>query len=766
VPDGEIPRKQTAASTRDWIAHWIGNPAWEQAVAAGRPGAAALPVFAAEFSLDRPARSAMLHVTALGVYEASANGQPVSTAVLEPPHTDYGTRLVYATYDITGLLRPGHNTLSVEVGPGLAHVPPTPGRYQKLVRSDGPPRLLAQLEIDYADGAVETVATGASWRTALGRTTFSGWYGGEDHDARRIVEGWAPAADLGPAGGGPRLTPRCSPSIEPVETLSAQAVTEPRPGVYVFDFGVNFAGWQQLAVSGPAGTKVTMRPGELLAADGTVIQDPDGTGAPIWDTYTLAGGGPETWHPRFRYHGMRYLQVEGLPGEPTQDTLSGVVLRAANEKIGSFSCSSGLLTTLHTIIDRAIQSNMYSVLTDCPHREKLGWLEQAHLVFGPVAFGYDVADYYRDLVRVIAEAQTGEGLVPSVAPEYVVFEGGFRDDPNWGGAIVLAPWALYREYGDVETAREHYPAMVRYLDYLIDRAEGSLLGHGLGDWAAVDESTPVGITAGFGYHRTAAAMARIAALIGRHRDAARWAELTDKIGAAFNAAYFRPAEGTYGVGSQACDALALDLGVVPVADRRRVLDHLVADIRARGNHLTVGEIPLPSVLRVLSAAGRDDVIWDVVTQSAYPGYGYLVGSGATSLPEYWDGPGGHGSQNHFMLGAIDAWLTGRLAGFVQRAASAAYRDLVIRPVVIGDLTEVTAQTRTVRGVMRSHWRRTDDTFQLDVTIPPGSPATVCVPLRTTHTQITAPAAARPAGTAYGYTNYRIRPGDWSFRSTG
>ena len=545
-----------------------------------------------------------------------------------------------------------------------------------------------------------------------------------------------------------------------------RAVTEPRPGVYVFDFGVNFAGWQQLAVSGPAGTTVTMRPGELLAADGTVIQDPDGTGAPIWDTYTLAGGGPETWHPRFRYHGMRYLQVEGLPGEPDPDTLCGIVLRAANEKVGSFSCSSGLLTTLHTIVDRAIQSNMYSVLTDCPHREKLGWLEQVHLVFGPVAFGYDVADYYRELVRVMAEAQADDGLVPNVAPEYVVFEDGFRDDPNWGSAIVLAPWALYREYGDIETAREHYPAMVRYLDYLTDLAEGDLLAHGLGDWAAIDERTPVGITASFGYHQAASAMARIASLLGRPGDAAHWAELTDKIGAAFNATYFRPVEGTYGVGSQACDALALDLGVVPVADRQRVLDHLVDDIWVRGNHLTVGEISLPSVLRVLSAGGRHDVIWDIVTEMTYPGYGYLVGSGATSLPEYWDGPSGHGSQNHFMLGAIDTWLTGCLAGIGQHGESVAYRDLVIRPVVVGDLTEVTARTRTVRGVVRSHWHRADDTFQLDVTIPPGPAATVRVPLHSTHTQVAAPAIAQPAGIADGYASYRVGQGDWSFRSTG
>ena len=207
MSESETSRKRTAAGTRDWIARWIGNPAWERAIAGGRRGAVALPVFAVGFVIDRPVRSAELRLTALGVYEAMANGQPVSTAVLEPPHTDYRTRLVYAACDITGLLRPGDNALSVEVGPGMAHVPPTPGRYRKLARSDGPPRLLAQLEIGYADGTAATVATGAAWRTALGPTTFSDWYGGEDHDARRVRQDWAPAVDLGPASGGCRLTP-------------------------------------------------------------------------------------------------------------------------------------------------------------------------------------------------------------------------------------------------------------------------------------------------------------------------------------------------------------------------------------------------------------------------------------------------------------------------------------------------------------------------------------------------------------------------------
>ncbi|MEV6110536.1 family 78 glycoside hydrolase catalytic domain [Streptomyces sp. NPDC051940] len=762
MPQTDFARDQPPPPAR-WAARWIGNPDWEAAVRDGAGAAAALPVFTTRFTVERPVRSAHLHLTALGVYDATLNGQPVGTAVLEPPYTDYSRRLVHRGYDVTALLRDGENTLAVEVGTGMAHIPPTPGRYQKLTRSDGPPRLLAQLEVDFGDaGGPTVIATDATWFTALGPTTFSGWYGGEDHDARRTPERRRPAVDLGPAADGPRLTRSTAPPVEVVDTLPTRAVTEPKPGVYVFDLGVNFAGRQRLTVGGPAGTRVVMRPGEVLGPDGLVVQDPDGTGGPIWDTYVLSGAGTETWRPRFRYHGLRYLQVEGLPGPPGADTVTGEVLRAANRPAGSFTCSSDLLNTLHAMVDRAVQSNMFSVLTDCPHREKLGWLEQIHLVFGPIAFGYDVADYYRELLRTVAEAQTPEGLVPDIAPEYTVFEGGFRDDPNWGGALVLVPWLLYRRYGDTGTLREHYPAMRRYADYLTGLARGHLLDHGLGDWAASDESTPRGVTATFGYLRVVETLHRIAAVLGEEVDAARYKELAARIGEAFHTAYYRPAEQRYGVGNQACDALALDLGVVPADVRRKVLDHLVADIRAHGDHFTVGEIPLPSLLRVLADAGRHDVIWDVVTRPGHPGWGHLAASGATALPEYWDGPEGHGSQNHFMLGVIDEWFTAHLAGIQQADGSAGGRDLVIRPVLAGDLTRVEAEHHGPTGTVRSAWRLAEGRLRLEVTVPEGSTATVHVPARRGSTgwgTVVAPARAERTGSL----RFRVGPGQWVFQ---
>ncbi|GAA1798346.1 family 78 glycoside hydrolase catalytic domain [Actinomadura chokoriensis] len=722
-----------------------------------QPGA--LPVFRREFKVGKRVRTARLYATALGVLDITVNGRPVSDAVLEPPYSAYKERLVYSTYDVTKLLHRGGNRVQVELGTGMAHVPPTPGRYEKLTRSDGRPAFLGQLEITYTDGSRDVVASDTSWRTALGATTFTNWYGGEDHDARRTPEDWSDAVKV--ASPTARLAARTAPPIVPVGTFRTKKITQPKDGVYVVDLGTNFAGWPELRVSGPAGTKVTMRPGELLNDDGTVSQHT--TGSPIWDTYTLSGEGTETWHPRFVYHGFRYLQLEGLPSAPDEGTVTGIVLRAGNAKAGSFTSSHGLLNDIHRIIDRAVQSNMYSVLTDCPHREKLGWLEQANLVFPAVARNYDVAAYYGAIVRDIAEAQTEDGLVPDIAPEFTVFSGGFRDDPNWGNVIVFAPWQMYRAYGDTATLRTYYPNMVRYVDYLSRKADGHLLDYGLGDWITFDNSTPKGVTATFGYHRAVSALARIAKVIGEDADAARYEALAGQIGSAFNAKY---ATGdTYGSGSQACDALALDMGVVPDGKKDAVLAHLIKGIEAKGHHLTVGEIALPSVFHVLSAAGRDDVVHAFATQTGNPSYGYQVVHGATSLTENWDGPTSGNSQNHFMLGAIDEWFHAGLAGLGQTGDSIGFETLLVRPAVVGDVTRAAAAYETPRGHAAASWRRTGRRLRLDVTVPPGTTARVEFPVSAGAARPKAPRDARWVGVENGRAVFETGSGDWTFEGS-
>ncbi|GAA4615154.1 family 78 glycoside hydrolase catalytic domain [Actinoallomurus liliacearum] len=728
-----------------------------------------LPILARQFDLGKDVRAARLYITALGLYDATINGRPVSDAVLEPPNTDYRKRVVYSTYDVTGLLRKGGNAIGVRLGNGTYNVAPTADRYTKYVGAQGAPRLLAQLEVTLKDGTTERIATDASWRTDLGPTTFSQWYGGEDEDARREQAGWdRPGADLSgwkpaaeTADPGIAVAARTSPPIVPVGREHTVRITHPESGTYVFDLGANVSGWPVLHVSGPRGTTLTIKPGERLGDDGLVDQGTMIAGGnrqpPVEDHYTLAGGGEETWHPRFVYHGFRYLQVTGLPSAPAARDAEAIVLRADNATAGTFDSSDLLLNDIHKITQASIAGNTFSILTDCPDREKLGWLEQTHLVQGSVARDFDVEAYYRDFLRNVAEAQLPDGHVPDIAPEYVVFSGSARDDPNWGSAIIMSAWQHYQSYGDAGTLRTYFPAMGRYFDYLTSKTSGNLLDYGYGDWAGTDSSTPVGIAASYGYYRDAVALGRIARLLGE--DPSRYDTAAGKIAAAFNAKYLK--DGMYGSGSQASDAFALDMGVVPADQRQAVTDHLVTSIEAKGYHLTVGEISLPAVFRVLSAAGRDDVLLKVAQQVTAPSYGYQVVHGATTLTEYWDGPTGYGSQDHFMLGAIDEWFNAGLAGIRQADGGAGFTDLVIRPAVVGDLTGASGTYETPRGQVASSWRREGGTLHLDVTVPPGAPARVEVPLLGGN-HVTATAGAKWVGTQNGYGVYEVGSGRWSF----
>lgn len=724
----------------DWSAQWI-------AFSAGPP------VFIRQFPVSGPVQSARLYIAGLGVYEARINGQAVGADVLASGNTLDSVRVECATYDVTYLLVPGGNSIAVELGNGTYNLVQPPGRYAKITSTVARNLVLrAQLEINYGS-SVQTEATNPDWRAAGAPTTTSTWWGGEDYDARLAAQGWdLPGADLSgwsqanlvpAASANFHLTWRGAPGVQVMERLAPVAITQPQSNTYVFDMGVNFAGWYQLQVSGPPGAKVTLRIGEILNSDGTVSQTT--TGSPIFDTYTLSGQGIETWHPKFAYHGFRYLQVTGLPAAPTHDTITGFVLRGANEPAGSFSSSNTLLNNIHSIINRAIQSNMMSIFTDCPDREKLGWLGDTSVIFGSIVRNYDVAAYTRNVVRNMADSQTQAGLVPDFVPAYVIYSGAFGDDPNWGNAMILVSWGLYETYGDVGTLRTYYPNMQRYLDYLTSRSIGNLIQYGLGDWETPEHSiVPPSLISTYGYYRAAQTMSRISAVLGYDDDSAKYTALAANIAAAFNAAFLDPTNHTYYGGQQAADALALDMGIVPAGQSQAVLDHLVATIRSAGNHAVVGIVSLGPLLRALAAAGRDDVIYDIATATTYPSYGYEIVNGATSLTETWE-LNTAASFNHMMFGAIDEWFTSGLAGIQQAPRSVGYEKLVIKPAVVSGLSQVKGAYRTPNGVVSSEWSRdTRGRVHLLVTIPGNTTAAIWVPMP-------------PAGTDFNVSQGKPRP---------
>ncbi|MGW0871038.1 family 78 glycoside hydrolase catalytic domain [Streptomyces sp. NPDC002740] len=733
---------------------------------------AGLPLLADDFTLPRGVRSARLYVAGLGIYDATLNGEPVGDAVLEPANTDYRERVQYATYDVTDGLRAGANTLGVALGNGMSNVVSTADRYRKLYGNISDPKLIAQLEITLADGSVRTVTSGDDWRTTLGPTTSSNWYGGEDHDARREIPHWdeprgdrrswdravtvtAPGTTDAPAA----LSARETEPIRVVQTLTGKEA-DAAAGSRVFDLGRNIAGWPQITVSAPAGTEVRVYPAESLK-DGHAFQSVSNVGGPLWDSYTTRDTRSATWHPTFGYHGFRYLELKGLP-DGAKVTVRGRVLRTDNASAGTFTSSDPLINGIHGLIRRAVEGNMMSVLTDCPSREKLGWLEQDQLVFPTLAANYDMQAQLRKIVRDMADAQTAEGLIPSTVPEYTSLPGAYRNDSNWGGAFVLVPWQLYTTYGDADTLRTYYPGMRRYAAFLQTQVADGILDYGLGDWFTPDRAFPRAVAGTYGYWRVVDALARIATVLDDDAAAAEYRTKADTAARALAARYYDAATGTFAGGGQGAEALALDMGAYPEGEKDRLLAHFTGAVETAGHHLLLGEISLPAAFRVLSEAGRDDVVQRIATRTTSPSYGYQVAAGNTTLGESWDGGPGQ-SQNHFMLGAIDSWFTNRVAGIAQTPESVGYAELLIDPAVEGDLTSASGSYRTPYGLARTDWARTDGRFRLTVQVPAGSTAEIHVP--TGDGRVTAPRGARPVRSTPTEAVYAVGSGHWSFGST-
>ncbi|MEU8637812.1 family 78 glycoside hydrolase catalytic domain [Amycolatopsis sp. NPDC048633] len=692
----------------------------------------ALPVFAKDFSVRGRVASARLYVSGLGVYVPSLNGTRVGDAVLEPGDSDYADRITYAAYDVTKQVRGGANTIGIAVGNGTADALHTSGRYRKFARTASDPQVIAQLELTLTDGTVQRIATDSSWRTTLGATTVSQWYGGEDYDARREIPGWdKPGTDrrtwspVVPATSTAKLTSRQTEPVRVVEQLPGKEISRPAPGIRVYDLGRNIAGLPQVTLTAPVGTALRVYPAEALR-DGHVDQSISNVGTPIWDSFTSKGG-KQTWHPDFTYHGFRYLEVVGVP-DTAQLTVAGLRTMADNDSAGDFDSSDATLDGIHRLTRAAVENNMQSILTDCPSREKLGWLEQDHLAFDALARNYDVEAYLGKIVQDMADGQETSGLVPSTVPDHVTLAGSYRDDPNWGGALVQVPLKAYQTYGDKELLAQYYPAMQRYLGYLqgqTTRWVDGVYDYGLGDWITTESpAMPRAIPSSFGVWAVADGLAKVATALGR--DATPYRAQADGLAKAVWTKYYNPATGLFGGGGQGATALALDMGAVPAGLRAGQTQHLVDVIEAAGWHLVMGEISFPSVLRVLSTSGRDDVVYRIATQTTSPSLGHQVQAGLTALGETWDGGSGQ-SQDHFMLGAMDGWLTTRLTGIGQAAGSAGFRDLVIDPAVVGDLKSASGSYETPQGRVGTSWTKSDREYRLTVTVPPGTTAEVHVP---------------------------------------
>ena len=715
----------------DWIAQWIGADATSND----------LPLVRKDFLVSKLVKRATVYVAAPGSFELHLNGEKIGDDVLEPSWTYFRTRSAYKTYDVSAQIRSGANTLGVMLGNGMYNV--TGDRYVKFRSSLGAPTMILQIDLEFNDSTRAQVASGASWRVGSGPITFSSIYGGEDYDARREQSGWdAPGFDDSkwtratvmdaPSA---RLVADTAPPVRIMREFEPVAVAEPKPGIYVYDLGQNFSGWPTLTVSGQAGATIKMVPGELLEKNGLVTQL--SSGSPYFLTYTLKGKAEETWHPRFSYYGFRYLQVEGaVPettgghGPPIIRRIAGQFLHSSSETVGTFSCSNALINRIHRLINAAILSNLQSVLTDCPHREKLGWLEQGQLMAPSIMLNYDVAALYTKWLDDVSDSQLPNGLVPDTAPEYVVFRGYDRDSPEWGSFSVIVPWYLYQTYGDIAVLRRQYNSMRAYVGFLANRAVGDTITYGVGDWVLPERAPgmdpPKGLTGSAIYYGDLVILEKVAALLDERADSEKYRTLAARVRAAFNERFFDQSSGAYSSGTQTANAMPLVFGIAEPGRSAGLVDAIVSNVRALGNHTSAGEVGWRSVLQALSDNGRSDVIYDMLSRTDNPSYGYQLSQGATSLTEAWDTDKNE-SQNHCMIGQAEEWFYKVLAGISSDQDAVAFDRIVIKPHPVGEVTWCAATYRSARGRISSHWQIVDRDLHLDIDIPPNTTATVYIP---------------------------------------
>ena len=737
-----------------------------------------------EFAASKTIADATLHICGLGHYELTLNGQKVGDAEFTPLWSDYDKTAYYNTFDVTAQLQQGQNAIGVLLGNGFYNMVGA-GRYRKLQIGFGPETLLLRLVVRYTDGTQEVVLSDGDWRYDLSPITFHSIYGGEDYDARMEQPGWdrpgfddsawqpvvvqeRPQAKLRPQPTTPvKIMQRFGVvsshklTAEELPEATQKMKREVDPSAIVLDMGQNLAGFPEIKVKGKKGQTITLLVGESTEKCGAVSQRQ--TGRPYYFTYTLKGEGEETWHPRFSYYGYRYIQVEGavLKGQKNPDRLpvirqiqSCFVSNSAADA-GSFTCSNPILTQAHQLIYKAIRSNMQAVFTDCPHREKLGWLEQDHLCGPGLLYNLDLTTYYPKLMQDMADAQYADGRVPTTAPEYVVFAGPgldvFADSPEWGSAIVMVPFMYRDEYGDDLLIRQYYRQMRHYVDYLTSRSEGGLIDFGLGDWYDYDGEhpggfsrlTPIGLVASAHYYMDLCYMVEAARIVGNAYDATYFATLAEDVKAAFNDKYYDPATHQYGTGSQCSYALPLFLDMVPAGDHQAVTDNLVNDIRAHGTRLTTGDVGNRYLFQALARGGLNELMYEMNNHEEAPGYGFQLKFGATTLTEQWD-PRQGSSWNHFMMGQIDEWLFATLAGIQPGTGgiglgasesgqgtglllSGGYQHLTIAPQPVGDLTQVSATHDTPYGQVAIDWTRSEGKFTLTVNIPTNCTASIFLP---------------------------------------
>jgi alpha-L-rhamnosidase len=721
------------------------------------------------FDVKGPVARARLYATALGVYEASINGRRVNDHQLDPGFTDYNKRVMVQTADVTTLLTPGPNAIGALLSDGWFA-----GRLgwmglAQYARVSSRPLFNAQLEITYADGSSEVIATDGSWKGGGGEVVGADEQLGEVIDGRKTVPWDRPAFDdsawtaaVPETHDGIALDPQRGPPVRRLMELAPKKITR-RGNVWVVDLGQNMVGHVRLSARGPAGTTITATHAEMINADGTLYAENLRTALSI-DTFTLGGRGREIFEPHFTFHGFRYVEIAGYPGELTADDIRGVVVGSDTPATGTWESSDRDLNQLFSNIVWGQRSNFLSVPTDCPQRdERLGWMGDAQVFSPTAASNADVSGFFTKWMVDVNDAQGPNGEFSTVSPR----ANQNNSWPVWGDAGVIIPWVMFTHYGDRAFLADNYDHMARWVDYCQRSSTNLILTGGVGDHLA-PRMTPTNIVDTAYFANSTGIVAKAAALLGKTDDAAKYEKLHEDIVAAFNSAFvgadgsitalgggFRgrgaggpPSAAGAGARGQATPAaparagntqtaymLALKFGLLP-EDLRPVVARRLAEDVVQNGHLTTGFVGVGMICPMLTQIGRSDLAWQLVFTDSYPSWLFSVKNGATTIWERWDGwtpekgfqDSSMNSFNHYSLGSVGTWLYSGAAGIQLEEASPGYKHFTLAPQLTPRLTHVKATLHTPYGVISSHWHAENDRMVYDVTVPPNTSADLLLPV--------------------------------------
>ena len=737
----------------DWQGKWIGDGSKQferdEDFYKNDPS----PVFRRAFTTRAKLESARLYISGIGYYEAYLNGAKVGDHLLDPGWTAYGKEVLYTVYDITSMLKAGKNAMGIMLGNGWYN--PLPLRFwgkfnMREVLSNGRPCVKAMIRLSYSNGTVETISTDEAWHTAPGPIMRNNVYLGEHYDARLHREGWSEdsyhptgwknaVAVPGPAG---KLTVQMQPPVRITGIIQPISVIEAKPGVFVFDMGHNFAGIARIRVKGPAGTKITMRYGEDKYADGQINlmtsvagqikKSNGGPGSPAvaWqeDSYVLSGKGTEVWNPRFTYHGFRFVEVTGWPGKPALNDIKGLRLSADLESNGSFSSDNAMFNELNGVIRNTFLSNVFSVQSDCPAREKLGYGGDLFCTTEAFMYNFDMAGFYRKVLRDFVNDQRPSGGITETMP----FVGIADASPGEGSGPLGFQMAfsylvkmIHDFYGDKEVIEEYYPALKKHIGFLRSKARENLFEkEDLGDHEALTPKS-IPLAASVFYYLQVKMMADFASELQKESDRLAYSRLAAEIRQAINEKFDQQNIGKFETGTQTAQAISLWAGIAGKEKEVQALDSLEARFREKDWHVSTGIFGTKMLFDVLRKADRNETAYRVANQRDFPGWGFMLANGATTLWETWKASDNTYSKNHPMFGSVSEWFYRSILGI--NAAAPGFKKVVFKPQPAGDLKHAKGTYQSVYGPIVSDWSIKNDEFIYRVVLPANTRGEVWLP---------------------------------------